>query len=134
MMQVLADRPLVGAVLGGVVAWLIIIGLQVVVLHRTAVVDLLVGCSLFAASAFLLLLVLAVKAAPPSGEHPPPQPAKRGAGVETGRYGLVPLPLAVALQPDFDAFFGGLEVAVVSGFVLVVALVVVQAVKRLVSF
>ena len=39
--------------------------------------------------------------------------------------------LAVAVQPDFDAFFGGLEVAVAAGAVLLTACVVVLAIRRL---
>lgn len=41
---------------------------------------------------------------------------------------------ASALQPDFDAFFGGLEAAVAAGGVLLVAVVVVMAIRRFVSF
>jgi hypothetical protein len=44
------------------------------------------------------------------------------------------VPIGVAMQPDFDAFFGGLEAAVAAGGVLVIALVVVLAVRRLTSF
>jgi len=39
-----------------------------------------------------------------------------------------------AMDPDFDAFFGGLEAAVAAGGVVVIALVVVLAVRRLTSF
>lgn len=42
--------------------------------------------------------------------------------------------VATALQPDFDAFFGGLEVAIAAGGVLVIALVVVLAVRRFIAF
>lgn len=41
--------------------------------------------------------------------------------------------LAVALQPDFDAFFGGMEAAVAAGAVLLTACVVVLAIRRLTS-
>jgi hypothetical protein len=41
---------------------------------------------------------------------------------------------AEALQPDFDAFFGGLEAAVATGGVLLIAVVVVMAIRRFVSF
>lgn len=44
------------------------------------------------------------------------------------------IPLAEALQPDFDAFFGGMEVAVATGGVLLIAVVVVMAIRRFVSF
>ena len=44
------------------------------------------------------------------------------------------IPLAAALQPDFDAFFGGLEAAVAAGGVLLIACVVVLAIRRFVSF
>lgn len=40
------------------------------------------------------------------------------------------VPFAAAMQPDFDAFFGGLQAAVVAGFVLLIAVVVTAAVKR----
>jgi hypothetical protein len=42
-------------------------------------------------------------------------------------------PFASALQPDFDAFFGGLQAAVAAGGVLLIAVVVVMAIRRLVS-
>jgi hypothetical protein len=42
--------------------------------------------------------------------------------------------VAVALDPDVGAFMGGLETAVTAGFVLVLVLVVVHAIKRFVSF
>jgi hypothetical protein len=38
---------------------------------------------------------------------------------------------AVAKAPDFDSFFGGLEAAIASGGVLLTALVVVVAIKKL---
>lgn len=41
------------------------------------------------------------------------------------------IPFAVALEPDFEAFFGGMEAAVATGGVLVIVLVVVTAVKRI---
>jgi hypothetical protein len=41
--------------------------------------------------------------------------------------------LGVALAPDFDAFFGGLEVAVITGFVVLIALVVVAAIRKIFS-
>ena len=47
---------------------------------------------------------------------------------------LAALPLGAALQPDFDAFFGGLEAAVAAGGVLLIACVVVLAIRRFVSF
>jgi hypothetical protein len=43
------------------------------------------------------------------------------------------IPLATALEPDFTAFFGGLEAAIFAGGILVIALVVVLAVRRLTS-
>lgn len=43
------------------------------------------------------------------------------------------IPAGVALQPDFDAFFGGMEAAVVAGGIVVIALVVVLAIRRLTS-
>jgi len=43
------------------------------------------------------------------------------------------VPFAAALDPDFDAFFGGLEAAVLAGGIVVIALVVVLAVRRLTS-
>ena len=39
--------------------------------------------------------------------------------------------LAAAKAPDFDSFFGGLEAAVASGGILLIALVVVVAIKKL---
>lgn len=42
--------------------------------------------------------------------------------------------VAVAVQPDFDAFFGGLEAAVIAGGSLFIAAVVVLAVRRFTSF
>ena len=43
------------------------------------------------------------------------------------------LPLGVALQPDFDAFFGGLEAAVVTGGIVLIVVVVVTAIRRMVQ-
>lgn len=43
------------------------------------------------------------------------------------------LPFGVALQPDFEAFFGGFEAAVVAGGVVLVAVVVVTAIRRMVQ-
>jgi hypothetical protein len=40
----------------------------------------------------------------------------------------------VALKPDFDSFFGGLEAAVAAGGVVLVAVVVVMTVRRFTSF
>jgi hypothetical protein len=47
---------------------------------------------------------------------------------------LAAVPVGTALQPDFDAFFGGLEAAVATGGVLVIAVVVVMTIRRFVSF
>lgn len=47
---------------------------------------------------------------------------------------LAAVPLGTALQPDFDAFFGGLEAAVAAGGVLLIAVVVVMTVRRFTSF
>lgn len=44
------------------------------------------------------------------------------------------LPFAVALDPDTSAFFGGLQAAITAGAIVVIALVVVHAVKRFTNF
>jgi hypothetical protein len=49
-------------------------------------------------------------------------------------FALAAVPFGTALQPDFDAFFGGLEAAVAAGGVLLIACVVVVAIRRFVSF
>jgi len=41
---------------------------------------------------------------------------------------------AIALEPDFDSFFGGIEAAVAAGGIAVIAVVVVLAIRRFVSF
>jgi hypothetical protein len=42
--------------------------------------------------------------------------------------------LATALQPDFEAFFGGMEAAILGGGICVIAVVVVMTVRRFTSF
>ncbi len=42
--------------------------------------------------------------------------------------------LGVALDPDFESFFGGFATAVAAGGVLLIAVVVVMAVRRFTSF
>lgn len=44
------------------------------------------------------------------------------------------IPVASALQPDFEAFFEGLQVAIATGGILLIAIVVVMTVRRMVSF
>jgi len=69
---------------------------------------------------------------------PPPNPPSHDLSppvVDFGRrnYPAVAL-FAVALEPDFDSFFGGIEAAVAAGGIAVIAVVVVLAIRRFVSF
>lgn len=76
-----------------------------------------------------------VRKAPPPPSNPPSHDTSPPV-VDFGRsdYKLVALPVAVALDPDFDSFLGGVEAAVASGGILLIAVVVVMAIRRLVSF
>jgi hypothetical protein len=47
---------------------------------------------------------------------------------------MTPLVAQTTVEPDVDAFMGGLEVAVTAGAVVLIALVVVLAIRRIVSF
>ena len=65
-----------------------------------------------------------------------PPPARCAARSEDPKILAVvsPAVLAVAQQPDFDAFFGGLEAVISGGGIAVIAVVVVMTIRRLTSF
>lgn len=64
---------------------------------------------------------------------------ERGPSASPGRRhtpypALAGLPIAAAAEPDLDAFLEGLEVAVMSGGVLLIAVVVVLTIRRFTNF
>jgi hypothetical protein len=77
---------------------------------------------------------------PEGAQRPPTQEGvdgRGGVGYPARHYfsaGFVPVVFGVAMEPDFESFFGGFATAVAAGGVLLIAVVVVIAVRRFTSF